>query len=166
MRRLTRLFPLSALLLVACQAPPAAGGSSSMAAPDSSALAATADSIRSLDRRWVQMVADHDTAGVVSMYAADGRVMPPDAPAAVGLDAIRQVWSGMLDLPSLTFGPDVIEVAASGDMAYDIGHATIGMPAADGSTHQVDGKYVVIWVKRNGQWKAMVDMFSFNQPGS
>lgn len=134
--------------------------------PDSAALAAIADSIRSLDQKWVQMVADHDTAGIVSVYAADGRVMGPGEPAAVGHDAIRKAWAGLLALPSLTFGPDEIQVSAAGDMAVDIGHGTLELPADGGKTRKADGKYLVVWVKRDGQWKALVDMFNFNQPGS
>ncbi len=169
MRRFARsvALPLALLALGACQ-PPQQGASSagSMAMPDSAALAAAADSIRSLDQRWLQMVADHDTTGIVNVYAEDGRLMGPGEPAAIGHDAIRKAWAAMLDLPSLTFGPDVIRVSASGDVAYDIGHGTLELPVAGGKTRMAEGKYLVVWVKRNGQWKAMVDMFNFNQAGS
>jgi uncharacterized protein (TIGR02246 family) len=169
MRRPGGLLALPVLLLAlgGCQAPQqGAAGAGAMAMPDSAALAAIADSIRSLDQRWLQMVADHDTAGIVDMYAGDGRLLGPGEPAAVGHDAIRQGWAAMLSLPSLTFGPDVIHVSAAGDMAVDIGHGTLELPAEGGGTRKAEGKYLVVWVKRDGQWKAMADMFNFNEPGS
>jgi uncharacterized protein (TIGR02246 family) len=169
MRRPGELLASSVLLLAVggCQ-PPQQGsaGAGAMAMPDSAALAAAADSIRSLDQRWVQMVADHDTAGIVDMYADDGRLMGPGEAAAVGHDAIHQGWTAMLGLPSVTFGPDVIRVSASGDLAYDIGHGTIELPVEGGGTRKAEGKYLVVWVKRDGHWKVMADMFNFNQPGS
>jgi hypothetical protein len=41
-------------------------------------------------------------------------------------------------------------------MAYDYGAATTIL--ADGSTLQ--GYYLVVWVKENGQWKVAADMFN------
>lgn len=160
------VVPVLLLVLGGCQPPQQGAAGAATAMPDSAALAAAADSIRSLDQRWVQMVADHDTAGIVNLYAADGRLMGPGEPAAVGHDAIRQGWAAMLALPSVTFGPDVIHVSAAGDMAVDIGHGTLELPAEGGGTRKAEGKYSVVWVKRDGQWKVMADMFNFNQPGS
>ena len=49
-------------------------------------------------------------------------------------------------------------VSASGDMAYDIGTVTINTPEGP-----IPAKYVVIWVRQDGEWKVAVDMFSNNQ---
>lgn len=165
MRQPIGLFALvtGTLFLTACQTPKEGGQTSATATADSAALATAADSIRSLDARWVKMVADKDTTGIVGVYAHDGRIMPPGAPAAVGPEAIRKVWAHNLALPSLTFGPDVIQLARSGDVAYDIGHVEAEVPAAAGKTEKAAGKYVVVWVKRNGQWKVMADIFNFDQ---
>jgi uncharacterized protein (TIGR02246 family) len=39
-----------------------------------------------------------DVEGLVSLYEPDARMLGDDGSVAVGLDAIRAVWSGFLDL--------------------------------------------------------------------
>jgi hypothetical protein len=51
-----------------------------------------------------------------------------------------------------------MEALHSGDidaaMAYDRGKSSVALP--DGSV--LDGNYMVVWVRENGDWKAAVDM--------
>ena len=62
---------------------------------------------------------------------------------------------------SLTFGPTKIEVAKSGDLAYDVGTFELKANDAQGNVTTQIGKYVVVWKKQSDkQWKAILDMFS------
>jgi uncharacterized protein (TIGR02246 family) len=119
--------------------------------------------IRQLDRDWVAKVAAKDLAGVVAFYAKDGVLMAPGGPPAEGTAAITEGWRGILGLPngSLTFAPTKVAVAKSADLAYETGTYSL---AFDGPKGRVEdkGKYVVVWKKEGGQWKAAADIFNTN----
>jgi len=117
--------------------------------------------IRDLDRQWVQAVAAGDVEAIANFYAPEGRFMPPNAPAAEGRDAVATSWRGILGLPEvkLTFGPTQIEVAQAGDMAYDVGTYSLSFKGAQGPV-QDGGKYVVVWQKVDGEWRAVADILN------
>jgi ketosteroid isomerase-like protein len=121
--------------------------------------------IRQLDRDWVAKVAAKDLAGTVAFYAKDGVLMAPGAPPAQGTAAITEGWRGILGLPngSLSFAPTRIVVAKSADLAYETGTYNLGYDGAKGRV-QDDGKYVVVWKKEGGRWKAAADIFNTNLP--
>ena len=65
----------------------------------------------------------------------------------------------------LTFVPEGIIVSGSGDMALDRG--TYSLTVAPGGSTQTDtGKYVVVWRKIGGDWKAAADIFNSDLPVS
>jgi uncharacterized protein (TIGR02246 family) len=138
----------------------------SVAAP-SRAVAQTADiaaeeqTIRQLSEQWVAAVATKDPAATVKFYTDDGVLLPQGAPLAEGHDAIAKVWRGYFDLPdfSLTFGPTKINISLSGDMAYEIGTYALGFRGDKGPV-QEKGKYLVVWKKVGGTWKAAADIFN------
>jgi hypothetical protein len=50
-------------------------------------------------------------------------------------------------------------------MAIDVG--TYKLTSGEGEARKVEnGKYVVAWVKREGQWKVANDIFNSNGPAS
>ena len=49
-------------------------------------------------------------------------------------------------------------VSPDGNMAYDYGTTSMTLP--DGSVEP--GKYLVVWVKADGEWKVAADMFNAN----
>lgn len=97
-------------------------------------LPAEANAIRELDRRWVAAVAGKDVQTLAAFYSPDGVLMGANAPAVVGQDAIRKWFEAATKAPNLsyTFTPDVIDVAASGDLAYDRGTYQLAMDTPQG----------------------------------
>lgn len=120
------------------------------------------EEILELEREWSRRFGAGDVEWIVARHAEDGRLMPPNAEAAVGREAIRQAWAGMATTEglALSWEPTEARVSSSGDMAYDIGTYTMTTP--DGRTDT--GKYVVVWVKQNGEWKIAADIFNSNRP--
>ena len=128
------------------------------------APAASADqTIRGLEAHWTEMIAAKNLEGIVGLYAAEGMIMPANAPLARGPVALRQVWTGLLALPGLkaTLTPVEVEVSKAGDIAIDRG---IYAMTVNGSTER--GKYLVIWKKVGAGWKVTHDMFSSDAPAS
>jgi uncharacterized protein (TIGR02246 family) len=162
------LFFLSvaALLLPACQqgnksANDAAGANASAAAD----AGADEKAIRGQVDHWLQLVKSKDAAAIAGMYTDDGAVMPPNGPIGKGHDAIQKTWASMMQTPGfdLSFAPEQIIVSSSGDMALDRGTYKLAV-APKGKAQNDTGKYVVVWRKIGGEWKAAADIFNSDLP--
>lgn len=158
----------AAMLLPACQVSEIATND---AAEVNNAAAVEAGSdeqaIRGQVDRWHQLIKAKDAAGIAALYTNDGAVMPPNAPIGKGRAAIQQTWASMMQTPGfdLTIVPEQIIVSSSGDMALDRG--TYRLAIAPGATPQTDtGKYVVVWRKVGGEWRAAADIFNSDLPAS
>ena len=82
-----------------------------------------------------------------------------------GPEAIEQTWASMMRTPGfdLNISPEQIIISSSGDMALDRGTYQLTISAA-GSPQTDTGKYVVVWRKVDGVWKAAADIFNSDGP--
>jgi uncharacterized protein (TIGR02246 family) len=123
--------------------------------------------IRQATTQWAASIPAKDVAKFVSFYAPDAAVYPFGAPRVTGADNIRKYWSDFLTSPNFVSGsvtPATIEVAASGDLAWETGTFALEMKDARGKPATTTGKYVVVWKKQpGGQWKAVADIFNTDQ---
>jgi uncharacterized protein (TIGR02246 family) len=147
---------LCALALAAC--------ATRVSSVSEGSLATEEQTIRDLDRQWVAAVAAKDVERTRAFYAPDAVFMAPNAPTASG-DALRAAWAQMLGMPNLalTFSPTQVRVSGDGTMAYDVGTYSFAFDGPHGRV-QDQGKYLVVWRKVGGQWKAAADMFNTNAP--
>jgi len=162
------LLSAAAMMVAACQAGEAPGnGTAGANASVSTGGSADEAAIRGQVDRWLQLVKAKDAAGIAALYAEDGAVMPPNAPIGKGRAAIEQTWASMIQAPGfeLTFVSDQIIVSSSGDLALDRGTYNLSM-APDGTKQSDTGKYVVVWRKIGGEWKAAADIFNSDRPAS
>jgi ketosteroid isomerase-like protein len=102
---------------------------------------------------------------LVAVYANDAVLLPPNAPAQRGPDAIRTFWGGLLKAYTLKFelGSDLVE--GRGDLAYNVGHYRFtAVPKDKANPGMADeGKFVEILRKQSdGSWKYAVDMYNSN----
>lgn len=144
---------LAVILIVMCAACVAQTGKTSKAE----------QAIRDTDKSWSQAAESKDLDKTVSFYADDASVLPFNAPIATGKDAIKQVWSSLMAKPgfSLTFAPSKIDIAKSGELAYEVGTFELKMNDAQGNPTTTPGKYVVAWKRQpKGEWKAELDIFN------
>lgn len=159
------LLAAGALFISSCDSGKETANATSSEAAATTTSAADEEAIRGQVARWLELIKSKDAAAIAQMYAQDGAFMPPNAPIGVGRSAIEQNWAAMLGTPGfeLTFAPEQIVVSASGDMALDRG--TYRLTVAPEGTKQVDtGKYVVVWRKIDGEWKAAADIINSDLP--
>jgi len=128
-------------------------------------LAKEAQAIRDLDESWLAAFAAKDIEALMSYFAPDAVLMPAGAPALFGQQAIRAYFEAWVPNPDVTstFTPETVEVATSGDLAYDRGVFHFSMETPDGRV-EGQGKYVIVWKKLDGAWKAVVDISNSDLP--
>jgi uncharacterized protein (TIGR02246 family) len=152
----------SAILVMACAMAFAAGGCEEdhmHQLPDTR----TADeaAIRAASQEWSNAASTRDLEKAVSFYAEDATYNPPGAPLASGKDPIRKTWTNIVAIPgvNLRWESSKVEVARSGDLAYDTGAYTLTKNDANGNPVTTKGKYVVVWKKQaDGKWKVIQDI--------
>lgn len=155
----------SAMLVSSCGGGKEAVSGSTTEAAASTNSAADEEAIRGQVARWLQLIKAKDAAAIAQMYAEDGAFMPSNAPIAKGRASIEQNWAAMMATPGfeLNFAPEQITVASSGDLALNRGTYRLAV-APDGSKQVDTGKYVVVWKKVGGEWKAAADIINSDLP--
>jgi uncharacterized protein (TIGR02246 family) len=141
-----------ALALAACSAQPAP-------APDT--RAADEAALRTLIEAWAASARAKDAEKFVSFYADDATLMIEDAPDIAGVAALREALPGMMNDPNfaLSFAADKVEVARSGELAYEKGTYTMTMSDPQQQAVTERGHYVVVWRKQaDGSWKVILDV--------
>lgn len=125
-----------------------------------------ANTIAKRNDRFVANARSGDANALVhDFYAPDAVVMAPGAPPLRGMDAISAFWTQFLGSAAVdaTLTTESVIEADSGDLATEVGSYTMTTtPRSGGAGEQDAGKYVVVWRKRGGQWRAVVDSFSSN----
>lgn len=123
--------------------------------------------IHETNKRWLEAIVAKDAKAIAALHAEDAQMLPPNAPRAVGREAIEKGWGETMAIPgmSLTFETEKFVFAKSGDLAVDIG--SYKFTAGEGAQAMTEtGKAVVTWTKRNGKWYVLTDMFSSDQPAT
>lgn len=104
---------------------------------------------------------------LMDYYSDSAVIMPPNAPAAAGRDAVRQVWSSFIGMGTVDLRLTTDDVSQSCDMASERGSYELTVTPKEGGAPVHDiGKYVVVWRKLNGQWRAVTDIFNSNMPAA
>lgn len=114
--------------------------------------------VRSVSARWLELSGQGDAAGVAGLFATDGAVYWEDRPPTTGPAAIeafmtRQYAERSGDAGG--FGPDRVDVAASGDLAVEQGSYDEPGDA---------GRYVTVYRKVDDTWKVATDMSVSTRP--
>ena len=116
--------------------------------------------IRSASRDWAAAAAAKDADKFASFYTEDAVVMLSGEPDFKGKAAIQEALGGMMKDPAfnLTWQTESIEVARSGDLAYEVAPYSITMTDPKTKKPSTEkGVGVTVWRKENGAWKVRVD---------
>lgn len=151
-----KLFSLIAVLLFAtacAQQPPA---------PPPDTRPADEAAINALVKEWDAAAQAKDAEKFVSFYADDAVLMLHGMVPASGKAAIADGMKALMQDPNfaLTFAADHVEVARSGDFAFEGGTYTItvtDMKSKKPTTEK--GHYLVVWKKAaDGKWQVYRDV--------
>jgi ketosteroid isomerase-like protein len=118
-------------------------------------------------RDWAKACATGDVDLVVSFWAEDAMVLPPDQVAVIGKQEIREFVRQSLAIPgfSLTWEPERATITDGGDHGYLIERNQSTFKDASGIIRTQNGKVITIWRKDfDGQWKCVVDIWNSYPP--
>ena len=72
-------------------------------------------------------VANQDAAGLASLYAEDGRFLPPNMEPSEGRSAIQAAMQQLLDMGARSLHVEPLDVREAGDMTIEYGRYTLGI---------------------------------------
>ncbi|WCL52679.1 YybH family protein [Gimibacter soli] len=122
------------------------------------AMADDRGDIMGVDSAFSRMSMERGMAAAFSHYlASDAVKLDGGAHATLGHDAIMKGFEGLPADMQLEWWPQDGSVAGSGDLAYTWGTYELRF-MKDGERKTAYGKYTTIWAKRDGEWKAVLDM--------
>lgn len=136
------------------------GGTESTAADEAA--------IRDANKKWQELIAKKDGKAIANeIYAENGIMLPPNAPRVTGRDALEKSWTGMANIPGvqLSFDTDSLTFAKSGELAVEVGHYSFAAGEGAAKTTEL-GKTVVTWIRKDGKWQVLTDMFSSDAPAT
>lgn len=124
-------------------------------------------SIIAQNDRFEQATLAGDDAALSDLYAEDAVLLPPNMPRSEGRAAIGTTFGEMMTvtpITSLSLETDHVDVAESGELAYEVGTYSIAGTGPDAAEWQDTGKYLVVWKNVDGEWKLAADAWSSDQP--
>ena len=159
---LTGVVCLSFMLLPACAPQP-----QPEAAPEPVVdLQAEEAAIRELDKRNMEAYNNKDLETLLGSLAEDHVAHEPNVSPIVGREAQRPLMEEFFKVfVSINWEIEELEISTSGDMAYILGTYHVVIEGSEDQV-EVDGKYINVLKKINGEWKYVVFSGSSNQPSS
>jgi ketosteroid isomerase-like protein len=145
----------------------AAWGAEGSAAPAAVKAPSKAEkALMDVDAAWAAAAGKKDVDATASFYADDGSVYPQNSPVATGKENVKKVWASMFGIPgfSISWAPTGAGVSKGGDLGWTAGTYQLSMNGPDGKPVSDKGKYVVVWKKVGGKWKAAHDIFNTDMP--
>jgi ketosteroid isomerase-like protein len=117
-----------------------------------------AKALAALDDEWSKAANAGDVARVVSYYADDAVIYPPNAPVVSDHSGIQKTWETMLADPKAKLSWTTNSAGVDGKIGFTAGSYQVA--GADGAVLE-KGKYLCVWQKgKDGKWKAAHDMWN------
>lgn len=117
--------------------------------------------LAALDDQWSAAAAAKNLDKVVSFYAADAVVYPPNEPVATNASDIRGVWARYFAAPGFQISWKTTASSAQGKTGWTAGTYQDSLIGADGKQVVEKGKYLCVWQKgADGKWRAIRDMWN------
>ena len=131
-------------------------------------IRAETQTINNIEDLWTAAIVAKDIDKIMDIFAPEAVIMNANVPACSGFQAIRESqesWFADTTILHDTFesAVDTIEVSASGDLAYVRGNSRLSISTPNGIVEETD-KWMTIYRKINGEWKAIVDIWNSDMP--
>lgn len=124
-----------------------------------------AEALKRRSRAFFEALSAKNAASIGSFFADDAVLQTADMPAMRSRQAIAQFYAKVFGfLVSSSATPEIVRVASSGDMAFEEGRAK-NVFSRGQTKSEFAGKYLIVWVKQNGDWVIAAYALSSDQAG-
>ena len=119
------------------------------------------DEIQAAQDRLAEAVSARDPQRAASLYTDDARLIPQGVPACTDRSAIAAFFAGAFanGIVGARFTTD--EVDGDDTQAVELGRYELyAAPPGGDRVLAAEGRYLVVWRKRDGVWQMYRDMFN------
>jgi uncharacterized protein (TIGR02246 family) len=110
-------------------------------------------------------VAKGDARALASLYADQGRFLPPGMEPCEGRAEIQAALQQLLDMGARSLDLEPLDVREAGDVTIEYGRYTLGIEPEGAEAMTQVGKYVVVHeIQADGSTKIALDIFNANSP--
>ena len=108
-------------------------------------------------------VANQDAAALASLYAEDGKFLPPGLEPCEGRAEIQAAMQQLLDMGARSLDVEPLEVREAGQLTIEYGRYTLGIEPEGAEPVTQLGKYIVIHEpQEDGSNRIAFDIFNAN----
>ena len=108
-------------------------------------------------------VANRDAAALASLYAEDGKFLPPGLEPCEGRGEIQAAMQQLLDMGARSLDVEPLEVREAGQLTIEYGRYTLGIEPEGAEPVTQLGKYIVIHEpQEDGSNRIAFDIFNAN----
>ena len=113
------------------------------------------------EKAFADMAQKEGIAKAFVAYAAEDAVLLRNNSLIIGIDSLRENFNRQKSQPgkvSLTWKPDFVDVASSGDLGYTYGKYVYTTTDSTGTKNAVEGVFHTVWKRQtDGKWKYVWD---------
>lgn len=110
-------------------------------------------------------VANRDARALASLYADQGRFLPPGMEPCEGRAEIQAAMQQLLDMGASSLDIEPLDVRAAENFTIEYGRYTLGIEPDGAEPITQVGKYVVVHeAQADGSTKIALDIFNANTP--
>jgi uncharacterized protein (TIGR02246 family) len=113
--------------------------------------------IRKMNDLFESMYAQGNAAALASLYTEHGMLLPPGSEVIRSREGIQNFWQAVMNMGIKQARLVSVVVEQLGDTAIEQGQYVLS--GATGQTLD-EGKYLVIWKRKQGQWKLDQDIWN------
>ena len=127
-------------------------------------IEAEEQAIREIAQKAFEAERQKDINAVLSVYAENVVVQPPNMPQIEGVEALRNFYTEFLKiLVSIEGSPTKVTISEAGDMAWNYTRNRAVYESPEGHIED-EGKALSVWQKINGEWKVVAISYSSDKP--
>ena len=110
-------------------------------------------------------VANRDTGALASLYADQGRFLPPGMEPCEGRTEIQAAMQQLLDMGASSLDIEPLDTREAGNLTIEYGRYTLGIEPEGAEPMTQVGKYIVVHeAQADGSTKIAFDIFNANTP--
>jgi ketosteroid isomerase-like protein len=115
------------------------------------------------NRRFAAAAAAGDARAIASVYADEAELLPPNAEALRGQEAIERFWEAGIEMGIRGIELETMQLEQTNGFAYEVGRYKLRFEIDEGPPSVEVGKYVVVHMRyQDGSWRRAVEIFNWD----